>query len=1062
MNKQKLALVLQILCLALQNLEAQNWQTTPVQLARNVPLPTLFVEKWDAENGLPPFPIQKIRADKHGFLWMAHQNRGIARFDGSQTKWFFNNTDQPNSLPDNTVSNLIFDSKNGDGWLATQRGLVRFDTEREQFRLLPFFKPNSPCFSVLEDRDGQIWAGTVLGLARWDAAADSLVLFPEKNCRDGWTGKPLPLHAVEPTKGLTQDAQGRLWFSSAIYSKQQTAQPGIAELDPTTGDLTFWEIEPALLPRELFAFDTENNCLWLGFDGGGLMRFSLHDHSLQRWIFEGKDNLFNFVTQILPVGNDKIWVATTGGLLFFDLSKGTPSEKTARFSIFQINDKQSGQSENRDFREIFTDRHGAVWLGGEQVLFRVDPLANVFAPHDFLPPDFQAESVCQIPKTGEIVFAEHRDDGLLRFCILKKETNERRLFSKKCQIKPVENLEIQCLFPASDGLVWVGLDAALGSFDPISGKFSLLHAPVLDNKKGKTTDEMWVSQIAESENGDLWFATWNCGLVQFDRKNGQFFERTFNLDGRGKNLYNAVVHNVLIQKTSSGGERFLLSEFGTGLEIWQPALGQLQHFENANPHGPRGDFITSLLADGSGQIWVGSENGLARMTSDSTFEFQKLVQKTVDNFVADRDGRLWLWLREGLGLYDPGTGFFKIFGKKEGFRENFTAIAPFLADAEGQIWVGGHTVFSAEKISSHAPADVVPYICGLKIYGQPQPLAALRPGELPEMVFHPGQEVISIAFGRIAPGRQGMAGLQYCLDEGNREVIWTDAPASQNEVTFSHLPGGTYRFRVRTVDFRGNPLAGREAVLPFRVVPPFYRALWFWVLCAVGFAGAVYFYFKMKQNQRLEQEKNRLRIARDLHDEVGSLLSTISILSNSALRAVEMDLEKSRLASIGEKARTAMENMSDIVWAVNPLNDSMPQIIQRMTVFAAETLEAAGIELRFSVGPEVEKLSLPLEVRKDFYLIFKESVANCARHSHAGEASIFLKKENGWLVFELSDDGVGLSKISKNLNFENANSLGGNGLKNMAARARGFGGEFLIENNFEKGATVRLRMPLTG
>jgi signal transduction histidine kinase len=213
--------------------------------------------------------------------------------------------------------------------------------------------------------------------------------------------------------------------------------------------------------------------------------------------------------------------------------------------------------------------------------------------------------------------------------------------------------------------------------------------------------------------------------------------------------------------------------------------------------------------------------------------------------------------------------------------------------------------------------------------------------------------------------------------------------------------------------------------------------------------------------RRMELEKQeaalmRLRIARDLHDELGSTLGSISVLSEAALRTVEQELERVRLNNIGEKARAALAGMSDIVWAVNPQNDPMEQVLQRMARFAAETLEAAGMEVVFTVDDPLRKLVLPMEKRKEVYLIFKEAVNNCARHSRAARARIVLEKAGTYLNLEVSDDGAG---------FETGDGAarpasGGNGLDNMRARAAKLGGTLQIESAPGQGTRILLKTPL--
>ena len=274
----------------------------------------------------------------------------------------------------------------------------------------------------------------------------------------------------------------------------------------------------------------------------------------------------------------------------------------------------------------------------------------------------------------------------------------------------------------------------------------------------------------------------------------------------------------------------------------------------------------------------------------------------------------------------------------------------------------------------------------------------------------------------------------------------------QRTATYTNLDGGSYIFKVRATDAEGNELRGNARFM-LRVRQPFYKTWWFIGLAAALFFGLIWFIFQVRLRQRLEKEDIRRRIARDLHDEVGSTLTTISILSESVLRQMDLDGEKTRLGGIGEKARTAMSSMSDIVWSVNPQNDSMDKIVERMIRFAADTLEPLGISAIFDIEKEVYALQLPMEQRKDFYLFFKEATTNVAKHSGADRAVFSLKKTGRQLHFTLEDDGKGLPTQPQG-------SLGGNGLKNMAARAEALGADFLIDNGIDCGTFVALKIPM--
>ncbi len=213
---------------------------------------------------------------------------------------------------------------------------------------------------------------------------------------------------------------------------------------------------------------------------------------------------------------------------------------------------------------------------------------------------------------------------------------------------------------------------------------------------------------------------------------------------------------------------------------------------------------------------------------------------------------------------------------------------------------------------------------------------------------------------------------------------------------------------------------------------------------------------RQKNKARQLQENIRQRIARDLHDDLGSTLSSISILSQSTPNSLQ-DLDQTRFGNIGDKARAALDSMSDIVWAVNPDNDSMEKLLARMSAYASEMLENVGTELRFQVGTGVESLTLPMGKRKDFYLIFKEAIHNCVKYARAKRVEIALEKQGNLLIMNIKDDGVGFE--TKNMVPEVRN-LGGNGLRNMRSRAAALGGTLEVMSAPGAGTEIRLAIPL--
>lgn len=209
----------------------------------------------------------------------------------------------------------------------------------------------------------------------------------------------------------------------------------------------------------------------------------------------------------------------------------------------------------------------------------------------------------------------------------------------------------------------------------------------------------------------------------------------------------------------------------------------------------------------------------------------------------------------------------------------------------------------------------------------------------------------------------------------------------------------------------------------------------------------------VRVSRYLVEEQLRARIARDLHDEMGSTLTSITILSEVAMRLFESGkdhfeyLEKIKAYSSG-----LMESMSDIVWAVNPANDTIGRILIRMKELAAELLEPLQVSYRFVHDLEMDNLRISLEQRKNIYLIYKEALNNLAKYSGASEVEVRLCCEDNVLLLAVEDNGCG---------FPANQTFSGNGLKNMQARAEEMNAELSIFSEKGRGSALTLKIQLT-
>jgi len=287
-------------------------------------------------------------------------------------------------------------------------------------------------------------------------------------------------------------------------------------------------------------------------------------------------------------------------------------------------------------------------------------------------------------------------------------------------------------------------------------------------------------------------------------------------------------------------------------------------------------------------------------------------------------------------------------------------------------------------------------------------------------------------------------------------------------VGYSFLPPGEYQFRVRAVTEMGEWI-GEAAALAITVPLPFWRTGWFLgsslALAVAALVAGVRYVTWRKMEGRLEilerqraLERERARIARDLHDDLGASLTQIALLSELA----KADLEDPKLATahlnqIFAKTGTLARQLNEIVWAVNPANDTLEHFTSHICKFAQDYLSLAGIRCRLDVPESVPSYAMHSSDRHNLFLTAKEALHNIVKHAHAGQVWLRLRLEPGRLTLLIEDDGKG-GVVDALANA--AGHASGNGLSNMQKRMEQLGGQYSQQSRPDSGTSVRLECPL--
>jgi signal transduction histidine kinase len=288
------------------------------------------------------------------------------------------------------------------------------------------------------------------------------------------------------------------------------------------------------------------------------------------------------------------------------------------------------------------------------------------------------------------------------------------------------------------------------------------------------------------------------------------------------------------------------------------------------------------------------------------------------------------------------------------------------------------------------------------------------------------------------------------VKNGNED--WSTSSTLET-VNFSTLNPGKYIFQVKALN-ANKEWSTNQAEYSFSILPPFWQRGWFIALFILVVVGVLYALYRYRIKQMKELFEIRQVIASDLHDEIGSTLTSIHILSKVSQISMENDKQKafSLLGKVIDQSGQIQQNMSDIVWAIKPDNDKMENMVMRMREYLTHCLEPKNIAIEFIADEHIMTESLPMEQRRDLLLIFKEAINNIAKYSQCTHTHIKLDRQNGYIRMTINDDGIG---------FEMNLVRTSNGLRNMQRRAGLMDGEITIDSGPGKGTHIELLVPVT-
>jgi signal transduction histidine kinase/ligand-binding sensor domain-containing protein len=1010
-------------------------------LARGAQAERLPCKIYTSADGLGSSFVNYVMRDSLGFMWFCTRD-GLSRFDGARfITYRLGDQNSPPSIEG------ITETRNGSYWITTANGLYRF--KRDSISQPDATTGSRPTLnaefignyrgSFLEDRQGNLWYGgdalyrleeqegkilfqevelnlpglprRAFGIGGMSEAADGSIWL---NTRQGLIRRlpdghlvfyPGDVIATEEYRSLLLDESERIWYvrGAEFYVIKPEPLEALANLGPVTMRV----LKPTyVLPVEI----------------GKAIR--LPDKAGEILGFAARQFFTRYPTRCFQQTSDKhIWLAAGRELLEFD------GQVFHRFT--------DAQGLPPAMATLAEDSAGNLWIGGRTTLMRFDRKGLIsYGEAD----GFHSVSIHAINETkdGSLYFADSdfyltRFDGK-RFATtrLGLEANAKIMWTSRYA------------FLDSRNEWWVLTDEKLYRFAATN-----LNSPLAVYTSRDGLDANSIFQIFEDKRGDIWVSVRSVhdgsnGLARLERGQNRF--QAFTKD-----------HGYPAGKSASSFAEDHHGNLWFGFYEGGLARYANQHFTvfNRTDGLPEG-AITDLHVDRNGHLWVASSNGGGSRMDDPGAEKPFMVSFTTNDNLSsnnirtiteDHFGNIYLGSVRGIDRISPVTNRIQHYSVSNGLAGDF--VVDSHCDQRGVLWFATTNGLS-RLMPTAAEAYATPpiWIGGLSIAGVPQALPELGATEIGTLELLHSQNNLQIDFFGLDFHTGEALRYQYRLEGADTD--WR-APTEQRTMTFPNLRPGSYRFLVRALNAQG--LASETpAVVSFKILSPVWQRWWFITLAVLLIATAVYAFFRYRVNRLLEIERVRTRIAADLHDDIGASLSHIAVVSEVAkLQLPEEDSQLSKnLSVIARVSGEAVDSMSDIVWAVNPQRDHLYDLTRRMRNFASELLPARDITFSFSAPTEEQDIRVGADVRRQLFLIFKESLNNVVRHSGCSHAEIELHIEGKSLVLKIGDNGKG---------FDVTNGVRGNGLKNMRRRAESLGGQVELISANGQGTTLRLEMP---
>jgi len=969
-----------------------------------------------SKNGLCNDFIRSIHQDKSGFLWLGTYD-GLSRFDGRNFLTFRRNLESPQSLPSNTILDIAEDDYDV-LWLSTGKGICYLDKQTRTIHRISIC-PDEPVFYSYEIKtaDNDLWLTSQKALYQFNITGKGKVklrqryAFPD-SVLNTYAHEKIFIDKARQVFVLKDHILYQVKGSKLVVAPVRQGNNNVRVQSVCQDDDGAYWVSDANAPK-LLQLDAS-------FRVTGVVTIPLSISGAT-----GRADQLFFTKQGIESRPRILAAMSNGGLLVV-----RTDDKSV--NLFRHLPQQSGSISNNEVHCFFQTEDGIIWIG----------TAYGLSYYDWHMQQLRTASLWSSLEAGDRltdVIPDMADSnqywvgtvarGLIRYSLTTQEKDDMHL--------PRQAGAVQYLYQAKDGTLFIGCEKGL----------------YLRSKTGQITKAgllgkvVSISCVLELDNGNYLVSSFEdgCYLVNLRENKTTAFTTAKGLFSNRCTYLSIANNKVYITHIATGISIMNLADFRIQAIDLQPYLEK----ELTYP----ATFTYCSLPQGDSLIWLGTGLGLMK------FNLKKheggLVPATTrlqtDNeiwsVIPDKYPMLWLKTTFGIYKYNQITSTIVSFFSLN--RENIPAQEGYfrMRRLHNNLLLPAYNSFCFFRTGLRA-ADPLKQVelLDVKVNGKPIPLNNYSRGL--NVSLKPEERNLELNF--VAINFRNTEYTRYAYYMEGSDEQWFDL-GNRNSLSFANLKAGDYTLKIKATDFEGRetsvPLLVRIHVAPF-----FWQTPWFFLVVILFLVALFYAAYRYRLRQLLATQRVRLKISKDLHDDIGATISSIGILSSMAKEKVVDEQKKQQfIERIAKDSKYVSEALSDIVWAINPRNDSLEMIFARLLRYAYELFEAKNISYTVSVPEEeIREIYLNMDSRQHLYLIVKEVINNLVKYSRATEASILVTYQKPCLTVVINDNGVGFD----------TELTGGNGLQNIRKRAAELKGSVAIESRSGFGTTITLNVPV--